>query len=92
MATPQRRTTIVCDVGALAGADIATVAALARLALVLRRHGLQICLHGVSDDLRELLVFVGVYDALCVEAGGQAEQREQRLGVEEERDFDDPPV
>jgi ABC-type transporter Mla MlaB component len=89
MATPQRRMTIVCDVGALAGADVATVAALARLALVLRRHGLQIRLRGGSEDLRELIAFVGLGDALGVDAGGQTEQREQGLGVEEERQLGD---
>ena len=87
--TAPRASTIVCDVGALA-ADAVAVDALARLQLTARRLGLEIRLRDASIELQELLAFVGLRDVLRVEAGGQAEQREQRVGVEEERELDDP--
>ncbi len=87
--TAPRPTTIVCDVGALAPNAVA-VDALARLQLTARRRGLEIRLRHASSELQELLAFVGLRDVLRVEAGGQTEEREQRVGVEEERDLDDP--
>ena len=39
---------------------------------------------------QDLLAFAGLGDVLRVEAGRQAKQREERLGVEEERELDDP--
>jgi ABC-type transporter Mla MlaB component len=83
--------TIVCDVRGLA-ADGATVDVLARLQLAARRLGLEIQLRHASRELQDLLAFAGLSEVLRVEAGGQAEQREQRLGVEEERELDDPAV
>jgi hypothetical protein len=70
-----RPSTIVCDVGALAP-DAAAVDALARLQLAARRVGYEIRLRDASVDLQDLLDFVGLRDVLCVEAGGQAEERE----------------
>jgi hypothetical protein len=73
--TAPRPSTIVCDVGALAP-DAATVDALARLQLTTKRLGYEIRLRNASVDLQDLLDFVGLRDVLCVEAGGQAEERE----------------
>ena len=87
--TAPRPSTIVCDVGALAP-DALTVDVLARLQLTARRRGCEIRLRHASGELCELLDFVGLRDVLRVEAGGQAEEREQRLGVEEERELGDP--
>jgi len=87
--TAPRPSTIVCDVGALAP-DAVTVDALARLQLTARRLGMEMRLRHASSELQDLLAFVGLCTVLRVEAGGQAEQREQRLGVEEEREVDDP--
>ena len=87
--TAPRPSTIVCDVGALAP-DAGAVDTLARLQLTARRLGLEIRLRHASSELQELLAFVGLRDVLRVEAGGQAEEREQRVGVEEERELDDP--
>jgi hypothetical protein len=90
MATPHR-SPIDCDVSALApNAD--AIDALARLQLAARRLGLQIRLRHASAELQELLAFVGLRDALRIEVEGQTEQREERLGVEEERELDDPPA
>jgi hypothetical protein len=89
MAAP--RTTIVCDVSAL-DPDAVTLDALARLQLAARRVGLEIRLRHATSELQELLAFVGLTELLHVEAGGQPEEREQRGGVEEERQLDDPAV
>ena len=88
MAGP-RPSTIVCDVGALAP-DAAAIDALARLQLAARRLGLEIRLRHASTELLGLLAFVGLSEVLRVEAGGQPEEREERLGAEEERELNDP--
>ena len=81
--------TIVCDVSAL-DPDALTIDALARLQLSSRRVGLEVRLRHASNELQELLVFVGLDEVLRLEAGRQPEQREQRVGVEEERELDEP--
>jgi STAS domain len=86
--------TIDCDVSGLAP-DAAAVDVLARLQLAARRLGLQLRLRGASVELQELVAFFGLRDALGagalgVEMQGHAEQREERRGVEEERELDDP--
>jgi ABC-type transporter Mla MlaB component len=86
-----RAPTIVCDVSALA-ADAATVDALARLQLTARRCGHELALARAPKDLEELLAFIGLAEVLRVEPERQAEEREQRLGVEEARELDDPPA
>ena len=84
-----RPSTIVCDVGALA-ADAATLDVLARLRLTARRLGRELHLRDASQELRDLVAFAGLAEALRLEPRGQPEEREQRLGVEEERELDDP--
>jgi hypothetical protein len=83
------RPTIVCDVGAVAP-DVHAIDALARLQLAAGRLGLEVRLQHVSNDLQALIAFAGLREVLRVEAGGQAEQREERVSVEEERELDDP--
>ena len=90
MAAP-RPSTIVCDVRALPP-DATAVDALARLQLAVRRIGLDIRLRHASSELQGLIVCCGLDDVLRIEAGGQAEQREDCLGAEEERELDDPTV
>ena len=81
---------IVCDVGGLAPPDVVAVDALARLQLTARRFGCRLRLRTVSAELEDLLAFMGLAEAvLRLEVGRQAEEREQRLGVEEERELDD---
>jgi hypothetical protein len=82
---------IVCDVGALAP-DVTTVDALARLQLTAQRRGRELRLEGATRELAELLAFLGLDDVLPVEPRGQAEEREEGLGVEEERELDEPAV
>jgi hypothetical protein len=73
-------------------ADLGTVESLARLQLAARRCGVEVRLAHVPDELRELITFAGLAEVLGVEPRGQAEEREQRLGVQEERDVDDLPA
>ena len=83
---------LVCDISAVADPDVGTVADLARLHLAARRLDLDVVLRNTSVALAELIEFVGLTEVLCVEPRREAEQREERLGVEEERELDDPPV
>jgi hypothetical protein len=87
--TGSRATTIVCDVGAVAP-EAAAIDALARLQLNAQRLGLEIRLLHASSELLELIAFTGLDEVLRVEAEGQAEEREERRGVEEERELGDP--
>jgi hypothetical protein len=84
-------TTIVLDVSAFAP-DVLTIDALARLQLSARRRGRRLRLRDASDELCELIDLAGLREVLGVEPRRQAEQREQRVGVEEERQLDDPAV
>jgi ABC-type transporter Mla MlaB component len=65
MPTPQPSaiTVVLCDVQGFA-ADAVTVDALARLQLAARRHQCQVRLRGASNELRELLAFMGLGDVL----------------------------
>jgi ABC-type transporter Mla MlaB component len=75
MHAPCRRT-IVCDVGALVAPDAGTIDVLARLQLAAHRVGKEIRLRHASSELRELLAFTGLEDALPLELEGQPEERE----------------
>jgi ABC-type transporter Mla MlaB component len=81
---------VVCDVASLVHPDADTVDALARVQLAARRLGCRLRLRRASVELQELLAFMGLADALRLEAGRQTEERKQRCGVEEERELDDP--
>ena len=70
--------------------DLELVDALARLQLVAERQGCRVVLCEPPQELVELLEFCGLDDVLRVEVRRQAEQGEQRVGVEEERELDDP--
>jgi hypothetical protein len=72
--------------------DLATIEALARLQLAARRLGLELRLREVPEELRELIAFVGLSGVLGVEPRRQPEEREQRLGVEEEGELVEPPA
>jgi anti-anti-sigma regulatory factor len=86
---------IVCDVGAVGRPDVATVDALARIALEARRQGIQLVLRHPPAALRALLGLTGLADVIpcdepsALEAVGQTEEREEPGGVEEERDGPD---
>jgi STAS domain-containing protein len=60
---------IACDVSALA-AEVAAVDALARLALLARRLGCPLKVRRASPELRDLVEFCGLSDALGVGRSG----------------------
>jgi STAS domain len=83
-------TSVVCEVDTLV-ADAAAVDGLARLRLAARRLGCELRVRRASAELRQLLAFVGLAEVvLGVEVRREPEDREQRVGVEEERELDDP--
>ena len=82
---------VLCDVRSLP-ADAAAVDLLARIQLAARRHGGELRLSGTSKALRELIAFCGLDALLPGELERQPEQREQALGVEEERQLDNPAL
>jgi hypothetical protein len=84
-----RPSQVVCNVASL-GPTLAAVDGLARLQLEAKRRGEVVRLRGVSPALRELLGLTGLAGVLGVEVGRQPEQREERLGVEEECEPGDP--
>ena len=73
-------------------ADLGTVGALARLQLEARRVGLELVLDSPPRDVCELIAFAGLEEVLRVEPRRQSEEREERLGVEEERQLGDLPA
>lgn len=80
-----------CDVGHCR-ADLATANALARAHLKARRAGTRLRFVNASPELQELIDFVGLGDVLLGRAEGQAEEREEALGVEERGEADDASV
>ena len=71
-------------------ADLGIVDALARLQLVARRSGYEVAVTEAPADLLELIELAGLGEALGVEPLRKTEQREQRFGIEEERELPDP--
>ena len=72
--------------------DIAVVDALARLELAARRAGLRLVVADASDDVRLLVRFCGLDEALRLEPQRQPEEREERLRVEEEAELGNAAV
>jgi intracellular sulfur oxidation DsrE/DsrF family protein len=81
---------VVCDVDSLVP-DAAAVDGLARLKLAARRLGCDLRVCRASVELHQLLDFVGLAEAVLggVEVVRETEQREERVGVEEERELGD---
>ena len=73
----------------MAPPHLGTVDVLARLALAARRRGVRLRLRRPSHELRELVALAGLGEVLGVEPGGQPEEREEPLGVEEEGELPD---
>lgn len=67
--------TVVLDVRTLVGPDLATVDALARMALVARRLGYRVELRDAAVGLRELLALVGLAEVLACGAGSGVESK-----------------
>jgi hypothetical protein len=85
-------TVLLCELGASVGSDAVTVDALARVQLTAKRLGRRVRLRHGSKELQDLVGFVGLRGVLQLEARGETEEREQGLGIEEERDVDDATV
>ncbi len=83
---------LVYDTTGLADPDLGTVADLARLHVAAQRLGLDVILRNTPPALAELIAFAGLAGVLRIEPQGQAEQREENVGVEEEREPRDPPA
>jgi ABC-type transporter Mla MlaB component len=89
---------VICDVSGVVDPDAVTVDALARLQLTVRRAGREVRLRDPCAELEDLLDLVGLSEVLPVvaelrvEVRGQAPEREQPLGAEEERDPADPAL
>ena len=83
------RGVVVCDVSAVSAPDLVTVEVLARMRLTARRFGWRLEVRGAGDDLRELAGLLGLAGAL-LQPGGQPEQREQAVDVEEVVERRDP--
>ena len=83
---------LVCDLSTLGKADLETIDLLARLQLAARRHGRTVRFLHASPALQGLISFAGLDAVLRVEPGREAEEREDPVGVEEERQLDDPAV
>jgi hypothetical protein len=88
---------VLCDVRAVVDPDVAAADALARLQLATRRLGRRMLVRNASADFTDLLVLMGLGEVLPLgglrlEVGRQPEEREERLGVEEERELADPAV
>lgn len=73
-------------------ADLDQVDRLCRQALAARRQGRRFRFVKPSPELAELIGFCGLTKALGVEARGQAEEREEPPGVEEEGEAVDEPT
>ena len=88
MAVPAPRP-IFCDLSALGDADVQVIDLLGRLELAARRHGRTLRLRNASPALIGLIAFLGLDSTLRLEAEREAEEREDSVGVEEERQLDD---
>lgn len=89
-----RRIRVECDCRGIAHPDAGTIDGLARLRLAVQRDGGELRLVGVRPSLLELLDLCGLAEVLrpLVEAGRQAEEREEPGGVQEEGDLPDAAV
>ncbi len=88
MAEPRLRS-IVVDVCSLREPHLGTVDLLARIRFAAGRLGLELRLRNASQELRELIALAGLEEVLVVESERKPEEREQPLGVEEEREVGD---
>ena len=71
-------------------ADLELVDALARLQLAACRCGCSVVVESAPADVVELIELAGLAGVLGLEPRRQPEEREERGGVEEERDLPDP--
>jgi hypothetical protein len=80
---------VVLDCTALAEADAGQLEGIARLCLTLKRRGCALRLADPGDGLVALVGFAGLAEVLGLEAGGEAEEREDPGRVQEEGELGD---
>jgi hypothetical protein len=85
-----RSAKINLDCESLGKPTAASIDQIARLHLNARRCDCELELMNANPYLLELIDLVGLAGVLRLEARGQAEQRKQPFGVEEEGEFGDP--
>jgi len=83
--------TVYFDCAGLLLPTASSVDQIARLKLAAKRNGCDLELENANPELIELLCLAGLAGVLGLELEGEAEQREQLGGVEEEGQLDDPP-
>jgi hypothetical protein len=86
------RPVVTCHLGAVAAPDLGTVDALCRLRMSVAHMGYVLRLIEATPQLEELLTWCGLDESSLVQAEGEAEEREETLGVEEEVEPGDPTV
>ena len=70
--------------------ELALVDVLARLQLVAHRYGFELQVVESGEEVRCVIELAGLSAVLALEPKREPEEREQRLGVEEEGELDDP--
>jgi hypothetical protein len=83
------RTSVLLDCSALAEADAGQLEDIARLCLTLKRRGCALRLANPGDGLVALVELAGLAAVLGLEAGGEAEEREDPGRVQEEGELGD---
>ena len=86
------RLPIVLDCSCWPACDAGDIARLAALHLALQRRGCELRLRNPRPQLIELIAFFGLLDVLRVESGGETEEGEQPVRLEEEREPGDAAV
>ena len=87
-----RSARITVDCGPVSHPTAGTIDQIARLQLSARRCDCELELTNANPYLLDLIEFVGLAGVLGVEMHGQAEQRKQPRGIEEESELGDPPA
>jgi hypothetical protein len=79
----------VLDCAALGEADAGQLDGILRLCLTLKRRGCALRLADPGEELLALIELAGLAPVLGLEAGGEAEEREDPSRVEEEGELGD---
>ena len=83
---------VTLDCASLGEGDVVAVDLIASIRLAAKRRGVEVHVVNADAKLVELIDLCGLAEPLRVEVRGQAEEREQPHGVEEERELADPPA
>ena len=86
------RRIVVLECSTLGEADAAQLEGIARLCLTLKRGGCELRLANPGEGLLELIELAGLASVLGVEAGGEPEEWEQPVRVQEEGELGDQPL